>query len=90
MSRHDPVNWSYIDDDDADIAYGLQRARARARIAAQAATVNPPPADHAFVGGISGFDDQAEVEDECHELQRKLVVNFAQVKNQVGWAKRRK
>jgi hypothetical protein len=90
VSWQDPENWSYIDDDDADISYGLQRARARARIALLiGVNAGGPGLDKAFVGGLGGYADQVEVEDECHFLQRKLVVHYSKVKNTVGWTRRK-
>ena len=83
---NEAANWLFVDGDDADLVYAVQRARARNRIMllpnnAQAVVVpqGAPPVVLA---------EEPEVELGCHELQSKLVVHFSKVKHVVGWARR--
>ena len=90
-------NWVSAADDDEDISYALQRARARERMRLglpssgnTAVDTNPTVGDFSFVAGPGGAFDATEVEESCHELQSRLVQNFKHVKRTVGWARRRK
>ncbi len=88
------TNWVYHDDDDEDIMYGLQLARARAR---QRLNTEPPLQgavpliDMAFVGHAPDkSDDAPEIKDSCFELQARLATNFFQTKCTVGWGRMQK
>jgi hypothetical protein len=76
--------------DDDDVAYELQRARARARLRGQRLrqqVARDPDMDMAFVAVLFGEFDAAEVEQSCHELQAALVTHYNQVRRQIGWAR---